>query len=622
MIFQTVTKQITQFGQQNITVMVGLGSLYHCTPTPDALAYPATHQMRQDIVIFSTFSRAASLAIAIALAAPGVASEDVGSGAYLAGRHAVYASDFSSAARYYTLALAQDIDNASLMENVTLSQTALGQLKRALPVAMRMESLGIGSQIAHMVVVADLVVNEDYEALLARDPDSKSVGDLVDGLLSAWAQMGNGSVALALEEFDKVADQSGLSGFALYHKALALALVGDYEGAEAIFSNDDNLQGLLTRRGLVARAQVLSQLGRNDEAQEILAEGFGSRLDPSLSKLSDRLASGEQLPFEQVTSVRDGMAEVFYTIGAALNGEAADEYTLIYARVAGYLRPDHVEATLLSAQLLDSLGQYSLAVETYKQIPPTSSDHHAAELGRAEALRRAAKPDAAIEVLERLALDSPTLPLVHSSLGDLLRQQEDYARAIAAYDKALEYTEEGDGAQWFLLYARGISHERLGDWVKSEADFRKALELNPNQPQVLNYLGYSLVEKQEKLDEALEMIERAVAARPESGYIVDSLGWVLYRLGRYEEAVAPMQKAGELMPIDPVVNDHLGDVFWAVGRKLEAEFQWRRALSFIDPDDTDGEADPERIRRKIEVGLDQVLSEDGDDPLKVANDDG
>ena len=145
--------------------------------------------------------------------------------------------------------------------------------------------------------------------------------------------------------------------------------------------------------------------------------------------------------------------------------------------------------------------------------------------------------------------------------------------------------------------------------------------MRPDQPQVLNYLGYSLVEKQIKLDEALEMIERAVAARPESGYIVDSLGWVLYRLGRYEEAVGHMETAVELMPVDPVVNDHLGDVYWAVGRKREAEFQWKRALSVIDPDDTDGEADPERIRRKLQVGLDDVLAEEGAPPLKVANGD-
>jgi tetratricopeptide (TPR) repeat protein len=135
----------------------------------------------------------------------------------------------------------------------------------------------------------------------------------------------------------------------------------------------------------------------------------------------------------------------------------------------------------------------------------------------------------------------------------------------------------------------------------------------------LNYLGYSLVEKRKNLDEALDMIERAVAARPDSGYIVDSLGWVLYRLGRYDEAVGHMERAVELMPVDPVVNDHLGDVFWAVGRKREAEFQWKRALSFIRAGEGDGEADPDRIRRKLEVGLDVVLAEEGAEPLKVAN---
>jgi tetratricopeptide (TPR) repeat protein len=144
--------------------------------------------------------------------------------------------------------------------------------------------------------------------------------------------------------------------------------------------------------------------------------------------------------------------------------------------------------------------------------------------------------------------------------------------------------------------------------------------LRPEQPQVLNYRGYSLVEKQIKLDEALDMIERAVAARPDSGYIVDSLGWVLYRLGRYEEAVEHMERAAELMPVDPVVNDHLGDVYWAVGRVLEAEFQWRRALSFVD-EETEEEAKPDRIRRKLEVGLDLVLEEEGAAPLKVADGD-
>ena len=221
--------------------------------------------------------------------------------------------------------------------------------------------------------------------------------------------------------------------------------------------------------------------------------------------------------------------------------------------------------------------------------------------------------------MEQLARTHGDLPIVHNTLGDVFRQQQDYMRAAEAYDKALSMMSDPSDGKWFTFYARGITNERLGDWPAAEADFRAALELNPDQPQVLNYLGYSLVEKRIKLEEALGMIERAVEARPDSGYIVDSLGWVLYRLGRFEAAVDPMERAAALLPVDPIVNDHLGDVYWKVGRKTEARFQWHRALSFID-EDSAPEADPDRIRQKLDVGLDAVLEAEGNDPVQVAND--
>jgi len=569
---------------------------------------------------FLTVLRAASAVFTIFLTLPGAGYAQTGTGAYLAARQAAHDSDFETAVRYFSRALAKDPDNPELMESVTASQLALGQIGMALPVAERMEELGLKSQVAHMVVVANLIAAGEFEALLAREAETRGIGPLVDGLVRGWAQMGAGSVAKALEQFDAVADESGLRGFALYHKAMALALVGDYEGADAIYVEEEGRLSSMSRRAALARVEILSQLGRNEDALELLAETFAGVFDPGLTGIADRLASGETLPFDHVTSVQDGMAEVFFIIGAALSSETSADYALIYVRLAGFLRPDHNDALLLSAEILDDLGQYELAVETYKQVPQDSPDRHAAELGRAEALRRAAKPDAAIEVLEQLAQEFPTLPRVHSALGDLQRQEENYEAAVQAYDQALEFSEDDASNRWFLLYARGISHERLDQWGRAEADFRAALKLSPDQPQILNYLGYSLVEKQTNLDEALEMIERAVAARPDSGYIVDSLGWVLYRLGRYAEAVGHMEQAVELMAVDPVVNDHLGDVYWAVGRIREAEFQWKRALSFVDPDDLDAEADPDRIRRKLEVGLDAVLAEEGAEPLEVVQD--
>ncbi|WP_390915268.1 tetratricopeptide repeat protein [Pseudosulfitobacter sp. SM2401] len=542
-------------------------------------------------------------------------------GPYLAGRQAIVQSDYAAASRYYVQALARDTNNAELMEGATLSFLSLGDISRAAPIAARIEAAGLRSQTAHMVSIAELLIAEDYDGYLARDADTMGIGPLVDTLIAAWATLGQGNADAAFAQFDAVSTEAGMSGFAMYHKAMAYGLVGDFENAEALYADYGAGAMNRTRRGIVARAEGLSQLGRNDDALQSLRLAFGEATDPELSILIEALEAGETVPFTHITSARDGAAEVFFSLASALRGEASPDYTLLYGRMAHALRPDHVDALLLNAELLEELGQYDLAIAAYKAVPSKHTASHAAELGRAAALRRSDKVDAAIEVLEQLSRRFPDMAAVQSTLGDVLRQKEDYEDAVAAYDRAIDLIPEGGRGAWFTHYARAIAHERLDNWELAEADFRKALELNPGQPQVLNYLGYSMVEQQVNLDEALEMIEQAVAAEPASGYIVDSLGWVLYRLGRYEEAVGHMERAVELEPVDPVVNDHLGDVYWAVGRAREAEFQWKRALSFVDPTDTDSEAEPDRMRRKLEVGLDAVLEMEGAPPLKVANDD-
>ena len=562
-------------------------------------------------------STTAAVAVSLSLGAP--ADAQAFAGDYLAGRQAAMDSDFAAAARYLNRALAADRGNAELMGDTVAAQLALGQVDRALPIAKLMEEQGHRSQIAHLVVIGDLLAREDYATFLARDVESQGIGPLVDGLLEAWALVGAGNRPAALATFDTLAQERGLQGFAMYHKAMALASVGDYEAADAVFAEQGVGPLQDTRRGAMARAEILSQLGRNEDALAAIEQAFGASRDPELQLLIDALEAGETMPFTHITSARDGAAEVFYSVASALRSEAGADYTLLYGRIARHLRPDHVDALLLNAELLDSLGQYELANATYKQMATDHPAYHAAELGRAAALRQSGKPDAAIEVLEQLAKRYPDLSIVQSTLGDILRQQDKFDEAIPAYDRAIALTDESARGTWFIYYARAICHERNDDWPKAEADFRKALELNPGQPQVLNYLGYSMVEMQINLDEALDMIEQAVSASPDSGYIVDSLGWVLYRLGRYDEAVEHMERAVELMPVDPVVNDHLGDVYWAVGRVREAEFQWMRALSFVDEEDP-GDAQPDRIRRKLEVGLDIVLNEEGADPLRVAND--
>ena len=551
---------------------------------------------------------------------PAQASEDIG--AYLAARQASYDNDYTAAARYFTQALAKDPSNPRILANAVIAELSLGQLDTALPIARKIEADGLKSQVANMVMMADEAAREDYDAVLARIDDGRGVGVLADGLVAAWVHRAKGDMEQALAKFDAVASERGLRNFALYHKALALASVGDYESADAIFAGKDGPPLQRTRLGTISWLEVLSQLDRNQEAIAVIDNVFGTDLYPELEKLRARLGDGDSLPFTRIRTPQDGIAEVFFTLGQALTTENTDDYVLLYSRVAEYLKPDHIDAMIFTAELLDRLDRYELANQAYKRVPQDHPNFHVAELGRVESLRRAGKTDAAIEVLTLLTRSQPDLPVVHVSMGDLYRQLEDFAKAVQAYDRALELYAKRETEQWFVHYARGIALERIGEWDRAEADFRKALALQPEQPQVLNYLGYSLVEKQMNLDEALSMIKRAVAAQPDSGYIVDSLGWVLYRLGRYDEAIVHMERAAELEPVDPVVNDHLGDVLWAVGRYSEAEFQWKRALSFVDEENPSPDLDPERVRRKLESGLDQVLSEEGAPALKMVDDDG
>ncbi len=563
--------------------------------------------------------RTVLLAMAVA-AAPMAASAGL-AGDYLAARQASFLGDYNAAATYYGRALESDAENPELLERAVLANISVGDVGLAADLGADLAAMGLRSQLAQMAMVTQDAANQNYQAVLDAIAEERGLGPLADGLIAAWAQLGVGDMSAALVGFDTVAQRQGLGPFSMYQKALALASVGDFESADAILTGDAG--GLaMTRRGLIAHAQVLSQLDRYDDAVALIDSAFGADLDPALSALRAALLAGEPVRFSQITSARDGMAEVFYTLSGALSNEDNDDLTLLYARMAQHLRPDHVDAILLAAEQLERLGQYALAVDAYGGVPSDHPAFHAAEMGRAEALRSQGQSDAAIAVLRGLTETHGDIASVHSALADTLRQVERYAEASVSYTDALDRIEEVGPNQWFLFYARGITFEREGNWPAAEADFRQALELNPGQPQVLNYLGYSLVEKRIKLDEALDMIERAVAAQPDSGYIVDSLGWVLYRLGRYEEAVVHMERAAELMPVDPVVNDHLGDVYWAVGRHLEAEFQWKRALSFADWGDAAEDVDQDRIRRKLEVGLDAVLAEEGAEPLRLAEESG
>ena len=557
---------------------------------------------------------AALLLGASILAAPVSAQQNDGDpGAYLAGRLALSEYSYRDAAYWFSRALVEDEENSFLLEGLILAHLGQGDLPMAAEAAERLVKLGGRSIAGNIALLVRDVEKEEYTTLLAAPPE-RAIGNLMDKLVLAWAEFGAGKMSDAVARFDEIAATDGLKPFGLYHKALALAAVGDFGAADEILSGQAAGPLIVNRRGVIAHAKILSQLERPADALALLEKSFGNEPEPELMALRRDLEAGKPVPFDMVTSARDGMAEVLFSLAVALNGEAEPSYTLLYATSAAALQPKHTEAVLLVAGLLEQLGQAELASEAYGRISQDDPSFYTAELGRISTLFAMEKKEEGLAALKSLSEAFPDLSLVQMSYGDALRRDDQFAPAAEAYGKAIALVGTPEPRHWGLFYARGVAFERAGDWEKAEADFRKALELNPDQPQVLNYLGYSFIDKGQNLDEAFALIEKAVALQPDQGYIIDSLAWGYFRLGRYEEALAPMEKASLLEPVDPIVTDHLGDVYWAVGRQMEARFQWRRALSF-DPE----EKDADRIRRKLEIGLDAVLAEEGAPPLGAAS---
>ncbi|HET9067299.1 MAG TPA: tetratricopeptide repeat protein [Amaricoccus sp.] len=551
----------------------------------------------------------APLLIAVALAAPAVPAGATSlSGAYLAATQADLRDDYAEAARYYDQVLQLDPENVGILTNALVARVALGDFAAAGPLAERLEAADPNNQVATLVRLGTTLAAGEFTATQAiLDKTSETLNPLLGALLGGWVDVGLENFDAAREAFDGMGGNDAFVAYGQYHKALALAFAGDFVGAEAIMAGGEDGPLHLNRSSIVAHAEILAQIGREADAVQVIDDALaGGVPDAPLLELRARLASGQEVPFDVVTRARDGAAEAFLTLADALNTSDSQRVALLHARIAGQIRPDLTEAHLLSAELLEDEGQHALATEALASVPETSPWYVTAQIRRAATQNAAGDPEAGIVTLTALAAGHPDQIEVQSALGDALRMAERYPEAVAAYDAAVALIGAPMPLHWPLYYTRGIANERAGNWPAAEADFREALKLEPDQPLVLNYLGYSLVEKHEKLDEALGMIEKASKAEPEDGYITDSLGWVLYRMGRYDEAVKPMLRAVELTPDDPVINDHLGDVLWMVGRKREAEFQWRRALSFGPADDLD----MDRIRKKLEVGLDRVLTEE------------
>ena len=547
-----------------------------------------------------------SIFLLIILSIAGMVRAEISFGGYLAGRHALSTKDFDAASTYLSRAIEDDLENPELLNGLISVQVSLGDIGAAKISSDNLDLLGVQTQLSNMVKIAIQLRNRDFDNAKQQIENEQGINPLLDKIVTGWAFADEGNFENAETIFDEIGKGSSLAQFSQMQKASMLAAYGRYESA---LNTIENLEKNSNRISIDARAlkvQLLLKLDNKEEATEYFSKIFGDGVNSDAANLRMQVEDHPNAYSIEESLSLEGIAYAFYAIADILKDDADPNTALLYVRLAQYLNENSQKAILLAADLLEQMGQYDLAVEEYAKISPSSSYFLSSELGRVGALRDGGKTEAALEVLYYLSREFSGIGIVHNSLGDFLRREERYSEAKIAYDRAVDIYRENNNVSWVVLYARGITHERLQEWDKAESDFRNALTINPDQANVLNYLGYSLIDRGEKLDEAMTMIEKAVSLQPESGYIVDSLAWGLFKLGQYETAIPHMEKAAELMPVDPIVTDHLGDLYWAVGRQLEAKFQWRRALSF-DPELKDAT----RIREKLRIGLDRVLVNEG-----------
>jgi tetratricopeptide (TPR) repeat protein len=503
-------------------------------------------------------------------------------GNYLAGKVAQSNNATSQAAQYLLRAQQLDPENDDLRRRAFLALISDGRISDTQTIARQL-LLDHPQDLFAVLAVADADMrNKDYEAALKTVntlPD-RGLNSLIRPLARAWLFTALDRKADALAALDHLQGNGTLAPLSEYHRGLILDYFGDLNGAERALASAYGDPADAPLRAAEALGAIYERKGQTQKA-ELLYQSYIDRHPQSLAMPYhlERLKKGEP-PISTALTPASGLAEGYLDIATLLSQENAVEPALLMARYSLSLRPGDAVTKLLVGEVMEIQKRWPAAIAIYQSIPENSPHSWNARLREASSLTEIDKNDDAIAILRKMVNERSDRADALIQLGDVLRTTKKFGPSAQAYSDAIDRLGGAQNVGWRLLYRRGIAYEQDGQWPKAEKDFLLALEMEPDQPYIMNYLGYSWVDMGMHFDKAQAMLKRAVELKPDDGFIVDSLGWVYYKLGHYDAAVKELEHAVSLIPDDPTVNDHLGDAYYQIGRHHEAEFQWRRALSF------------------------------------------
>jgi tetratricopeptide (TPR) repeat protein len=544
------------------------------------------------------------LALCVALPAigaqnPAAVDSSSLSGSYLAGRHASKIRDLDLAAEYFSQALRDDPNNSVLIERTFVLAFSAGDLDKAEDLAVPVLSLDPKHRLARIILGLKEFRANHFSAALDhfKQIDSTPLDELTSHLLVAWTAAAKKDPRAAFAALDRLGKNDYFVIFRDFHGALIADLLGQPTRAEAFYKKAYEQAGT-SNRVIQAYGNFLERNGKGAEARKIYEQFLSNDPDqPTIRKVLAELDKG-RVPKRFVPDAARGIAETMFSIAGWLNDEQTIDAALIYGQLALLMNKDFPVAEILLGNIFESTGRYDKAIEAYDLVPKADVLQSKAAIEIAVNLHQLERTEEALEKISAVLAADPGNYDAWLTKADFLRDGKRFVEAAEAYSRALSLVAKPDRNHALVFYFRGISYERSRQWDKAEADFRKSLVLLPDQANVLNYLGYSMVDKRINLSEALQMIRRAVELKPNDGYIVDSLGWAHYQLREYDEAVKHLERAVELRPEDPIINDHLGDAYWRAGRRLEAKFQWQHAK-----DNKPEKQDLVNIQRKLEQGM-------------------
>ncbi len=499
------------------------------------------------------------------------------SGNYLAGRTAGRLRDNNASADFLGAALKQDTGNPVLVERLFQAELAMGDVAKAEALAPQVIANNSQQRMARIVLGLKEFRNRRYPEARVQFNEAAytPVGELTSALLNAWAFAGEGSLNAALKELNKLDNQESFANYKVVHTALISDFLNSNMRADVAYKKAYQLAGN-SLRVAQAYANFLLRNGHKDEAQKVYEKFLsgGQRNVLIEADLADLNAGKIPAPF--IKTPATGVSEVLFSLAAAMNGDQSADAALMYAQLSLALNADQPMTRSLIGDIYTDMKISEAAIDAFDRVPATSPLRNYADTQIAVNLQRDDKTKDAIDRLQSVvAKDAKNLDAL-VALGGLFRNNNEMQKAADIYTQAIGLQGD-DNIKWQLYYYRGISYDRMKAFDKSEADFRKALSISKDQPTVLNYLGYSLIDRGVKLDEAIAMVKKAVELKPNDGYIVDSLGWAYFTLGDYDQAVSYLERAVDLNAADSTIAQHLGDAYWHSGRKLEAQFQWQHA---------------------------------------------